>query len=77
MIHPPHDNTTVYAPLGIMRRNAPNMHCSPSILMDAARTAIDGARAVGIHGTADELDSVRARIATLALPLWRAERSNR
>lgn len=54
-------------------KNAPNANATLSRLVDAAQAAIDDARAAGLHGIADELDSVRARVATLALRLWWTE----
>jgi len=59
------------------RRNAPNVKGTLSNLVDVARAAVDDARAAGLHGVGDELDTVRARVAALALRLWRAEGGNR
>jgi hypothetical protein len=52
-------------------KNAPNTNAALSRLVDVAQATIDEARAAGLHGIADELDSVRARVATIALNLWR------
>jgi len=59
------------------RRNAPNVTSTLSILVDVAQAAVDDARAAGLSGVADELDTIRARVATLALRLWRAEGGTR
>jgi hypothetical protein len=59
------------------RPNAPNVGSRLSVLVDVAQAAIDDARAAGLHGIADELDTLRAPIATLALRLWRAEGGTR
>jgi len=58
-------------------RNAPNVNNRLSIVVDVAQAAIDDARAAGLHGIADELDTVRARVATLALRLWRVQGGGR
>ncbi len=54
-------------------RNAPSVNAPLSRLVDVAQAAIDDARAAGLHGIADELDTVRARVATLALRRWWTE----
>ncbi len=59
------------------RRNAPNVNNRLSIAVDVTQAAVDDARAAGLHGVGDELDTVRARLATLALRLWRAEGGTR
>ncbi len=56
------------------RRNAPNVTNRLSILVDVTQGAVDDARATGLHGIADELDTVRARVASIALRLWHADR---
>ncbi len=53
------------------RRNAPNVNSTLSILVDVAQAAVDDARVAGLYPLADELDSIRARAATIALRLWR------
>lgn len=53
------------------RRNAPNVNSTLSNLVDVAQAAVDDARAAGLHGIADELDTVRARVASIALRMWR------
>ncbi len=58
-------------------RNAPNVTSTLSILVDVAPVAVDDARAAGLSGVADELDTVRARVATPAFGLWRAEGDER
>ncbi len=55
------------------RRNAPNVNNRLSILVDVAQAAVDDARAAGLYGIADELDALRARIATLAIRRWWTE----
>ncbi len=40
---------------------------------NATQAEVDDARAAGLHGIADELDSIRARLATLALRVWWTE----
>ncbi len=49
------------------------MRNESSIAALVAQAAVDEARAAGLHGIADELDSIRARVATLALRLWRGD----
>jgi len=55
------------------RRNAPNVKSTLSMLVDVAQDAVDDARAAGLYGIADELDSVRARVASIALRLRRGD----
>ncbi len=55
------------------RWNAPNVTSTLSILVDVAQAAVDDARAAGLYGVADELDCIRARVATIALRLWRGD----
>lgn len=59
------------------RRNAPNVHSTLSLTVDAVQWAVDEARAAGLHGLADELDRYRDGIATIALRVWRAEEGER
>ncbi len=59
------------------RRNAPNVNSTLSNLVDVAQAAVDDARAAGLHGIADELDMIRARVAWLAIKLWRGEGDGR
>lgn len=59
------------------RRNAPNPSSRLSVLVDVAQAAVDDARAGGLHGIADELDAIRARVATLAHRRWREEGRDR
>jgi len=59
------------------RRNAPNVNNRLSILVDVTQAAVDDARATGLHGVADELDTLRARVATLAFRLWRVQGGGR
>lgn len=59
------------------RRNAPNPSSKLSALVDVAQAAVDDARAVGLHGVADELDTVRARVADIAIRLWRGQGGGR
>lgn len=72
----PH-RTSAVTPNAGSGRNAPNVTNRLSILVDVTQAAVDDARAAGLHGVGDELDSIRARVATLALRLWRAEGGNR
>ncbi len=64
-------STTNASPHSETRRNAPNVTSTLSILVDVAQAAIDDARAAGLSSVADELDSVRARVASIALRMWR------
>jgi len=59
------------------RRNAPHVTSALSILTDLTQVAVDDARTAGLYGVADELDTMRARVAGIALRLWRAEGGNR
>lgn len=59
------------------RRNAPNVTSRLSVLVDVAQAAVDEAEAAELYGIADELDCIRARVAGIALRLWRAEGGNR
>ncbi len=72
----PH-RTSAVTPNAGSGRNAPNVTNRLSIVVDVTKVAIDDARAAGLHGIADELDTVRARVATLALRLWWTEGGNR
>ncbi len=54
-------------------RNAPNVNNRLSSLVDVTQDAVDDARAAGMHSVADELDCIRARVATIALRLWRGD----
>ncbi len=58
-------------------RNAPNVTSALSIVVDVTQAAVDDARGAGLHDLADELDTIRERIAGIALRLWRAEGGNR
>lgn len=58
-------------------RNAPNINNRLSLIVDATQAVVDDARAIGMHGVADELDTIRERIAGIALRLWRAEGGSR
>lgn len=70
-------NTPKITPHTETRRNAPSVTCTLSVLVDVSQAAIDDARAAGLHGIADELDMIRARVAWLAIKLWRGEGDGR
>lgn len=59
------------------QRNAPNITSALSIFVDMAQAAVNDARAAGLYGVADELDCIRARVAGIALRLWRVQGGNR
>lgn len=55
------------------RRNALNVNYRLLAPVDAVQGAIVNARAAALHGVADELDSIGARVAIIALHLrWTA-----
>lgn len=58
-------------------RNAPGLTSTFSLLVDHIQHVTDEAREAGLHDIADQLDTHRDALATIAMRVWRAEGGGR